>query len=270
MKSEKATPPRRPQAMAKPSRTTWNAELASLDYGDLEAMLSAGEEIAECYRVLQKAGLNIVGEVLKAQGQFVQMTHYPQGDVYDRETHSQYYYHAHRSGEHGHFHTFLRQQGMPGGTKPIADAATRDWPKDDQALSHLIAISMDRFGFPIGLFTTNRWVTGETWYAADDVCSMLRHFSIDHAFPSWPANRWLTAMVRLFRPQIDYLIRERDRTIQTWGPSHSGVDVFEDRNLEVTSQLAIDVDLQVAAVRAALSARSEISGITATGGSAPR
>ena len=30
----------------------------------------------------------------------------------------------------------------------------------------------------------------------------LDRFDIDHAYPSWPVNRWLTAMVRLFRPQM--------------------------------------------------------------------
>ncbi|WP_446730895.1 DUF6969 family protein [Pseudomonas sp. SST3] len=30
--------------------------------------------------------------------------------VYDRDSHAQYYYHAHREGGvgHGHFHTFIR------------------------------------------------------------------------------------------------------------------------------------------------------------------
>ena len=48
---------------------------------------------------------------------------------------------------------------------------------------------MDRRSFPIGLITTNRWVTAENWYAADDVCAMLDHFDIDHAQHFWPTNR---------------------------------------------------------------------------------
>ena len=89
--------------------------LATRSVEDLEAMLAAGEDILECYRVLKKAGLNIVGECLKDQGTFYEFDHYPKGDVYDNETHSQYYYHSHRTeaGEHGHFHTFLRKKGMP-------------------------------------------------------------------------------------------------------------------------------------------------------------
>jgi hypothetical protein len=219
---------------------------------DLEAMLRAGEEIAECNRVLRKGGLNIVGEVLKGQGQFVKLDHYPKGDVFDRDSHAQYYYHAHRSNEHGHFHTFMRQPGMPKGIEPVPEAETRNWPKGDKALSHIAAISMDRYGKPIGLFTTNRWVTGETWYRAEDVCAMLDCFVIDHAYPSWPTNRWITAMIRLFRPQIERLLHERDARMKAWAEAHPDTDVFEDRKLETISETPIDVDDQLAVVRKAL------------------
>ena len=110
--------------------------------------------------------------------------------------------HAHRgAAEHGHFHTFLRAGGMPDGVVPAqAEAASESWPAGDEAISHLIAVSMDAWGEPIGLFACNRWVTGESWYAAEDVIRMLDRFEIDHAWPSWPANRWLGAMLRLYRP----------------------------------------------------------------------
>ena len=119
-------------------------------------------------------------------------------------------------------------------------------------MSHLIAISMDAHGYPVALFTTNRWVTGEAWYSAEDVIPMVDLFKIDHAFPSWPVNRWATAMVQLFQPQIIDLIIERDATIREWQEQHPDREVFEDRELEVTSELEISVDDQIAAVRAAL------------------
>lgn len=227
-------------------------ELSTLPQDALRAMQAAGHEVAECTRVLRKAKLNVVGEVLKGQGQFVRLTHYPQGDVFDAETHSQYYYHAHRDGEHGHFHLFLRAKGMPPGSAPVREAAGRDWPAGDQALSHLIAISMDRFGTPTGLFTTNRWVTAETWYPAGDVVRMLPHFAIDHAHPSWPTNRWLTAMVRLFQPQIAALVMARDDALATRRSAHPERDVFEDRDFEVLSETAIDVEAQMKAIAQAL------------------
>lgn len=207
------------------------------------AMLEAGAEILECYRVLRKGGLNVVGEVLRGQGPFVEFDHYPTEDVFDDNTGSQYYYHAHRAGEHGHFHTFLRARGMPPGVAPLDDPqATEPWPAGADAHSHLIAISMDAYGFPIGLFATNRWVTGETWYPCEDVVRMLDRFEIDHAYPSWPVNRWITAMFVLFRPHIEMLLRHRDEVIAHWRLRDPARDVFEDRALETTGYLPISVD----------------------------
>lgn len=227
-------------------------DLDALDRPTLEAMAAAGDEIAECTRVLKKAGLNPVGEVLKGQGKFVKMGHYPKGDVFDRETQSQYYYHAHRTGEHGHFHCFLRAPGMPEGVAPVREAEGRDWPSGEKALAHLVAVSMDRFGAPIRLFTTNQWVTGETWYPAADVIRMLPRFAIDHAHPSWPTNRWLTALLRLFRPQIAALIAARDDALSAHRGAHPDTDAFTDRGMETLSEIAIDIDAQRAALRKAL------------------
>ncbi|MFQ5959586.1 MAG: hypothetical protein ACE5LF_09480 [Alphaproteobacteria bacterium] len=231
-------------------------DLKELPREDLEGMLAAGDEILECYRVLRKTGDNVVGEVLRGEGTFYEWNHYPKGDVYDNESHAQYFYHAHptdlRAGEHGHFHTFLRAKGMPEGAKSVPYDGPVEWPAGDDALSHLIGISMDRKGYPISLFTTNRWVTGETWYAAADVRAMVERFVIDHARPSWPVNRWITAMLRLFRPQIHELVLGRDTAVEEWRRKHPDRDVFEDRELEVTSRQPISVEKQIAAVRAAL------------------
>ena len=179
-------------------------------------MMEAGREVLECQHVLAKGGSNVVAEVLPRQGTFYEFDHCPAGDVYDRESHSQYYYHAHRSGEHGHFHTFLREAGMPPGVQPVEQSEIEVMKQRDDKLSHLVAISMDKWGFPIGLFTTNRWVTAENWYAAADVAAMLDCYVINHARPSWPTNRWVTAMLRLFRPQIVALFHRRDAKVKEW------------------------------------------------------
>ena len=60
-------------------------------------------------------------------------------------------------------------------------------------------------------------------------------------------------MIRLYRPQIEWLLRERDESVRLWqlGNSDSETPVYEDRKLEVTSQLDIDVEAQIRLVRAA-------------------
>ncbi len=223
----------------------------------LERMAAAGADVIECFRVLAKVSLNVVGEVLREQGTFYEWDHYPKGDVYDTETHSQYYYHAHRGelGEHGHFHTFLRIKGMPDGLAPVAYSGETAWPEGDDVISHIVAISMDKYGYPTDLFTTNRWVTGENWFAAADVVALIDRFAIDHAAPSWPTNRWVTAMLALFRPQIEFLLGKRDVALDAWRAKHPDRDAFEDRDFEIASHLPISVDRQIELIDAALARR---------------
>ena len=226
--------------------------LSALPDGELAAMAAAADEVEAMGRALARGGRNPVGQVLAGQGTFYEMNHYPDGDVYDDESHAQYYYHAHRTGtaEHGHFHTFLRARGMEARMRPAPYDGNWPRPLGEDAIAHLVAVSMDKAGAPIGLFTTNRWVTGETFYAAEDVISMLDRFEIGHAFPCLATNRWLTALLRLYRPDIVRLVRARDAQIRLWALRHPGEDVFEDRDLEIASEQAISVSGRIAAVRA--------------------
>lgn len=227
-------------------------------------MLAAGKEIRENVRILARTGDTVVREVLRGVDACSEWTHYPAGDVSDPVTHGLYYYHAHPSAatrdarEHGHFHTFLRASGMPVGVRPAKVAGLARSEIAGEAMSHLIAIAMDGYGTPIRLFTTNRWVTGEVWYASRDVAAMLDNFAIARATPSWPVNRWIGAMLRLFRPQIASLIRARDEAIAAY-PSDN---VLEDRALEIPSALDIDVERQIAAARAALAKRKRAAAPT--------
>ncbi|WP_458525383.1 DUF6969 family protein [Onishia taeanensis] len=208
--------------------------------GALEAMVLAGREALDCQRVLKKVGLNLVGELLKGQGDFLEFNHYPDGDVFDRETGGQYYYHAHRAGEHGHFHVFNR---------PPVD------PVSDQVLAptHLIAVSMDAWGEPLGLFTTNRWVTGEHWRDAKATLDLAERFALDHAWPSWPVNRWITALLACYHPYLDVLLAHRDQEIARLAASDAAV--FENREIEVIGQLPIDLPAWVATLEEALRKR---------------
>jgi hypothetical protein len=68
-------------------------------------------------------------------------------------------------------------------------------------------------------------------------------------------NRWISAMVTLFAPQIADLLRARDSKVAVWRETTTEGDVFEDRDLEVTSFLDISIDQQVQRVAQALLAR---------------
>lgn len=227
-----------------------------IDYSELtlRAMLEAGKQSLESCRSLQKAGLNLVGECLKGQGEFYELSHYPADDVYDADSKSQYYFHTHRglSGEYGHFHTFLRADGISKSIKPIKNTGKEPWPSGTDALSHLVCISMNQEGYPIGLFTTNRWVTGEAWYEAEAVIDMLDSFSVDHAHPNLAVNQWITSVFRLYKLEMIELLRLRDKKIKQWRAGHPKSDVFEDRKLEITSYQTIDVDSKINEIKQAL------------------
>lgn len=233
-----------------------STDFSGLSRGELEAMLEAGARVLEAKRVLSNTSDNIVGELLRDSSTFYEWNHYPEGDVFDATSNAQYYYHAHpkdeRPNEHGHFHTFLRPRGMPPGIEPAPVPDYQAPEGENDALCHLIAVSCDVHGDPIKLFSTNRWVTAETWYRAEDVIRMLSYFQIDHVRPSWAVNIWLTNAMILFRPQIRTLIEERDRVVDAWAAKHDSADVYEDRALEVTAECTVSVDDQIAAVRAAL------------------
>ena len=240
---------------------------------EIERMVSAAAVIADCRRNLGARNRNVVSEVL-SDNPASDWQHYPDGEVYDPKSHAQYFYHTHPlSGrpfrEHGHFHTFLRAEGMPVGAGPLIlpELAVADVPalppqapprkhgKTDE-VSHLIAIAVDRQGEPIRLFTTNRWVTGETWYRADDVIRMLDRFVVTEVQPSETLNRWVVAILGLFRPQIAALLRMRDEAVMA-RRRRRRTHVFDDPGLEITSSLDIDLEAQLAFLDLARSAPAD-------------
>jgi hypothetical protein len=231
---------------------------------EIEQMKSAATVIRDCRRDLAARNADLVSEVT-AGSAISEWRHYPEGEAYDPTSHSQYFFHAHETKDHpaaeqGHFHTFLRAEGMPVGVAPLLlpELAVADVPavppqaaplkrgtRDE--VSHLIAIAIDSRGEPTRLFTTNRWVTGDAWYRADDVIRMLDGFAITTAEPSEALNRWIGAVIRLFRPQIAALLRARDETVMAWRRRRR-THVFEDPRLEITSSLNIELDAQLAFV----------------------
>jgi hypothetical protein len=235
-----------------------------VSHAEIEQMIAAAAIIRDCRRDLAARNTDLVGEVTRSSA-ICAWRHYPDGEVFDSASHAQYFFHAHAPdsrppSERGHFHTFLRAEGMPSGVVPlllpelaIADVAApppqaaplKRGERDE--VSHLIAIAVDVRGEPIRLFTTNRWVTGETWYRAEDVTRMLDRFVIAETAPSAVLNRWIGAMIQLFRPQIVALLQARDETVMGWRRRRR-THVFEDPRLEITSSLDIQLDTQLALV----------------------
>ncbi|HEY1299445.1 MAG TPA: hypothetical protein VGF07_03055 [Stellaceae bacterium] len=229
---------------------------------EIARMARAAETVRDCRRRLSGGG--ILGEVTAGTAICHDWRRYPDGEVYDPASHAQYFYHQHpaverAAGEHGHFHAFLRAEGMPPGVSPLVlpEIGVADPARPPQAaparrggrdeISHLVAVVLDHRGEPVRLFTTNRWVTGETWYPAADVIRMLDRFTFAEMTPAPLTSCWLSALIQLFRPQVAALLQTRDETVMAWRRRRRG-NVFEDPRLEITSAIEIDLDAQLAFV----------------------
>ena len=233
-----------------------------------EREADAAAALRDCKRVLAARGRTILDEVTEGAIDIAAWRRFPEGEVYDPASHAQYFYHCHAAPaqrhpteceEHGHFHLFLRAEGVPAGITPLLlpELAIANVPLPPQSapvkhggrdeVVHLVAIAIDGYGEPIRLFTTNRWVTGETWYRADDVIRMLDCFQVRGAGPSALLDRWLGAMVGLFKPEITVLLRNRDETVTDWRWRRR-TNVSEDPRLEITSSFDIDLDARLGAI----------------------
>jgi hypothetical protein len=232
--------------------------------------LDAAAALRECRSELAARGTTVLGEAVgAAEADIRDWLHYPDGEIYDPATHVQYFFHRHPGAsspkqidrrEAGHFHVFLGGDAIPAWATPLVlpEMAVANAPRPGQSaplrrgardeICHLVGIAIDTSGEPIRLFTTNRWVTGETWYPAADVIGMLERVRLSAAAPLPVLSRWVEAVVRLFRPEIAVLLRNRDNAIADWRWHWPRVDAFEDIRLETTSSLPVGLKARLAAV----------------------
>lgn len=172
--------------------------------------------------------------------------------VTDAESGARFLFHRHTDAapdEAGHFHCFAQVDG------PAAEAGGPRPLQRGNGLAHIVAVVIDRQGLPIGLFTTNRWVTDETWQQAAPLRRLADRFAVNAPGPLMAAGIWLGATLRLFRAEISQLLAERDAAIRQRLAAFPDRDPFEDRGFAEPSCLAISVETQIARLRAELAAR---------------
>ena len=154
---------------------------------------------------------------------------YPPGDHLEFGTEGwRAFYHSHTSpeqtvDEHGHFHLFA----------PVVDSVGK------KSWTHVVALSMDGEGQPLRWFTVNRWVTDGIWLGAGELLQILR---AQQEKPSQSLlARWLTAMVALYKPEIEMVLFERDRQLTRINDSPSGADILENREIYLLAEKPIDL-----------------------------
>ena len=177
--------------------------------------------------------------------------HYPPKDARDKNCKSRWYYHVHAPGsrdedEHGHFHLFLHRTQLPEGLEP------KVWPpqgEDAKAhVTHLIGLSINTVGIPRSWFTVNRFVTNEFLYPADTMIEHLPDFNVDHTQEDDLVNRFVTAMVALYRDEIAELLRQRDAKHAELEAEFGDEAYNKESGIEVLSQIPIDLDAKIGAM----------------------
>lgn len=162
----------------------------------------------------------------------VQHQHYPLGDLVAPGSGTHCYYHCHRAtGEHGHLHLFRR-------------------PRPRRPLTHLIAISLDGRGLPLGLFTVNRWVSQDRWLPAADTLRLLEGVSLSGSGCDPHLSGWLLHFLQYYRPTLEAVVHERDRALRQIETSMTMA--LEARDLEIPSHCPIDWAADLAAAESGL------------------
>lgn len=193
------------------------------------AVMSAARAAAQLIDItaqLARKGSTVPGMLVGASA-LTQWAHFPADDAVDEARRYRYYYHAHPRcprGEHGHFHLF-RHTGRT------------------RSPTHLLGVAVNAHGLPLRLFTTNRWVTDEHVLPAAAVMGHLRRFRMERPARLKPVHGWLKALVTLYSPTIDTVLRARDARIRSARPGF-----LDDRRIEVLSSCRISLEKQVKSI----------------------
>lgn len=169
---------------------------------------------------------NPVLEVLSQAGPPVQMQHYPDSPLEFNQAGWKAYYHCHAEpfqfpSEHGHFHIFTRIQ-----------AQENTW-------AHVAALSMDEYGQPIRWFATNRWVTDETWTAANILQQRLAQLPVHAELQA--VEHWLCGMMGLYSEQLGRLLRDRDVSLSNIENTQGEPSALENRHYYVLAEQKIEL-----------------------------
>lgn len=178
-------------------------------------------------------------------------THYPKGDARDKNCKARWYYHVHAPGsreadEHGHFHLFLHRDQLPKG-EPVK-VMPQAGEEAKAHVTHLVALSIDTNGIPRAWFTTNRYVTDEFLFPADVMIRHLPDYNVDHTQQDDLVNRFVTAMVALYREEIVELLHQRDARQAELVEQHGDAGYEKECGEEVLSYIPIDLDAKLGSI----------------------
>lgn len=207
--------------------------------------IEAAPVVVETITAMAREGRPLMLRVLPGEGAHF-WEHYPDDDARDSRTRSRWYYHVHAPGErdpaeHGHFHLFLHRSQIDPAATPLAIPAEGE--NAPAHVVHIAGLSIDRSGIPMSWFATNRWVTDEFLYPAETVISHLDRYDVDNTPEDPLVNRFLTAMVALYRDELADLLHERDSKLAAI-VRERGSSAYEAGD-DLLATRAIDLDAKI-------------------------
>ena len=203
-------------------------------------MTDAAESLLASLLEMADVQSNPVLQIINPDLPLEENTKYPIDLLQFNQTGWRAYYHCHPAvrtgnhrfkGEHGHFHIFVRLENT-------ADK-TDTW-------SHLAALAMDNMGQPLGWFTVNHWVTGETWESAEALIPLLK--SVPYDKQTSLVETWLLSLIVLSRKSIIQVLQARDEILEQKQSkinkinSTEDFDIKQDKELYLLSEVSINLE----------------------------
>ena len=184
--------------------------------------MTALEELTSLLAELDRKGTSVMALVRRGRPREPWVLYPDEYGIFDRQRHSQFYYHAHPGAEHedGHFHT----------VRLFSDHTV-----------HVVAISMAPTGWPQALFTLNLWAIGDRYAPPSKLNRYTREYGVESRKGDVRLVRFINLMFRAFRAEIEALQVAKGEAIEQYRAAHGGADPFEDRSVEILSRIEIEI-----------------------------
>lgn len=192
--------------------------------------------LAACLLEMAKSETNPVLQVINPTKPLKENKKYPTDLLQFNHLGWRAYYHCHPAsrvgnhrfkGEHGHFHLFVRTS---------TDSKTKS---SEETWSHVAALAMDNMGQPLGWFTVNHWVTGETWEPAASLVHYLNNIPFDQ--PMSLVETWLLSMLLVSKDEVCTILNKRDQIIKEKELNADNENIMQDKSVYLLSEAAVNI-----------------------------
>ena len=202
---------------------------------EAEQTTGAVESLVACLLDMAEVETNPVLQVINPEIPLQENKKYPADLLQFNQLGWRAYYHCHPAsragnhrfkGEHGHFHIFVRLD---------------DQENEPERWSHLVALAMDNMGQPLGWFTVNDWVTGETWVDSDMLSAYLKSIPYDNTSITKLVERWLLSLLAVSWDEINNVLMERDKALKQKQLNIDELTVKQDKGIYLLSERPINL-----------------------------